>query len=235
MIKKIVFISLLALLFTNCTIQKRTHQKGYFVQWNHKNYSKTEVTNKLTSELLAKKEEIQDTLLISENKLPDNTEIRGEDNTISLNIDKENSPKVGDEIIFQNSNILETKSSFEEQDNFKKKHSNKKEKKVKDEGIRFHSSFIFTLSTLLLGLILAIHGLSANYIQVTFPIGILILLVGIGASFISLSRYIDFRIKRRENRQIDPSLEKKYNIFKGFEYLLVLSFLALVLLAKQLL
>lgn len=236
---KFLAIVLLSFVLTNCTIQKRTINKGYFVQWN---CNKKVISNQNTNHSITKTSENQDTLnLIFSNEITEETLLNVKDEVLNQSTSLPEK-KVKDNEIEFNSYFDLDKTEFKTNSKLlthlikKQKHNLKtlKEKKAtsdfEDYGISIHILLTTALAIFLLGVVLIIRGLSTNYINFAFILGVILSFAGIILFLISLIKIINWSIKRKKNKeQISESTRKKYKIFKSIEIGLVIAFLILLI------
>ncbi|MES2587541.1 MAG: hypothetical protein V4622_01095 [Bacteroidota bacterium] len=228
-----LLLSCILFLFSNCTIQKRTYKKGYFVQWN---FNKKFQSSEDISKSIEKTSEKIDTIhtYTFENELSLNTKTStnsiksGEQDFIELEKNNLGIPE-------QKEIKIQLSSKTGEVKKHKSLEKIEKEEKVEDDGIRFHRTFTTALATLLFGIILCIHGLSANYINWTLGLGIPMVLVGVIVLLISFALLSNWLKSKKKNKEPSERIKKKYTIFGIIEALIITSFITLLYLAKQLL
>ena len=231
MFKKIVFISFLALLFSNCTIQKRTHQKGYFVQWNHK--------NKMTSRSVEKDIRIENSSSQLENDLTDSL------NIYKSNFKNEISRKTEDKIIKNEDEISNEKpnealiSNNESMNkvNYKEGFLKKKKDKLEKEKSDFPLLFVIGFLSIIFGLVLIMCAFSTKYLNNSIYPGLGLTVVGFFLLFIAMVQSItkSRRLKYpKPEKPINEKLSKvKSKRMKVFFLVLLLSMISIGLLFSK--
>jgi hypothetical protein len=224
----IIFIGLF---LSNCTIQKRSYNKGYFVQWNwKKNRSNNEFAKSLTN---LEKDEI----LLDENlnesaiKLVEFDEITEletnsseEQNKLILPNEERNNLRFKSEIAFPRNDLQHKVIESINRPKFFSFSPRKEKEKKKDAGLVVHRLLTISLTSFLLGVILVIRGLSTNYINFAFLPGLLFSFGGALLLFVSLILALNWAVRKGKGEFKDMVLpRKRYGVFIAVEVLLALT------------
>jgi hypothetical protein len=239
--KKIRFclISICLECFLACTVQKRTFNKGYFLQWNLKKNSEKVLVN---ADFNQNQKEIEESLNKGEKLIVSYKDL------ISTELIEENKQIVNPKFSLQDKfeNKLVENQNFEKNAKNKiseiqaypivKEIKNKTKPTNKDSGVVVHTFLIVSLAISLLGIIFTIRGISTNYINWAFIPGLLLTLGGFLLFCFSILMAINWFVKKKKNKLPNKDLPKKnYLGFILAEIFLGLAVGIILLLAKLLL
>ncbi|MFN5415825.1 MAG: hypothetical protein ACK5B9_02135, partial [Flavobacteriia bacterium] len=235
--------------FANCTIQRRTVNKGFYVKWHHsltteskkeiptKNIVSNEITSSPLMDSIKEKTQEEEIEILSEFDSKnitaiDEKETENSKTPVKLNEIKSVANCGGDiqKVKRGKNQLLLNESKF----NFGS--SIKSTPIGLDQGIRVHIFLTVSLASFLLGIILLIRGMSTNYINLAFIPGIIFTFGGFFMFIFSLLMVVSWLIQRHRNKsKVNEVMRKRYRIFVGIEIGLAIASGVIMLLAKLLL
>jgi hypothetical protein len=167
--KKILILCIASIILSSCSIEKRVHNKGYFVQWNNsksllkkdKNISETSAGNEIEKPNNSDENEQFNIVRSTNTDVVSNESLEAEVNYENIDINKTSEAS----ILKNNSkNTLQNKKNEEIKKNLKKRES-KTKKMVSDAGDGGHSQLIALILCLLVGVI-GIHRFYLGHIGI---------------------------------------------------------------------
>lgn len=214
--KTVIFLIGILFVLANCTVQKRTVNKGFYVKWHHslrteskkelptKNIVSNKTTNSFVVDSIKEKNQVVNTEILSEfdskiSSTIDKPEIESVENPqIIFNNDKTNNTSLKQPSVKPNSSSVKTKT--------------KEEKEKKDLALRIHQLFTISIASMFIGLICFFIAFSTNYINWAVIPGALF---GIGGYFLFLFcillllYYLIFKRKKAEKPNKETRLKYK--------------------------
>ena len=227
---KILFLVLVSIFVSSCTIQKRTLNKGYFVQWHFK--------NKMASKSVEKEVIIENSSSQLENDFTDTLTIS------KVDFENEIMLKAEDEVIKQE-NVISNEKHYEvlfpEDDeainkvrcdkSYLKKKKDKLEKAKKDTKLRPILLFLISLLFIIVGLLLVIYSFTTKYIGLAIFPGIALVMIGL----IVFAKSVNKQLIKQKNKIEKNTQAKQKKVRSKFFIGIVIALILLILLRIYLL
>jgi hypothetical protein len=186
-----IFVLLHIFVFSACTIEKRTFNKGYFIQWD-KNYrnksssiSKDSISQNMNGEILTQENGLYESFASLSLEIQDNSIHQNQTSAIS---ERQLSKTSNSDV-----NIKNSANSIKKQNNYFNKSSKHPKIKQKKKSLAkkgdLHLILLYSLLLLLLGVLLIVLGINSGVI-----LGVILSVIGIFSIVFSIIFFLVYLI-----------------------------------------